>query len=55
MQEKGPFGPSRVMKTWNYELRLGSRNTGTTLLRCAQAMQAGGAAEVRVLTLFRVL
>ncbi len=29
--------------------------TGTTLLRCAQAMQAGGAAEVRVLTLFRVL
>ncbi len=29
--------------------------TGTTLLRCAQALQAGGAAEVRVLTLFRAL
>ncbi len=27
--------------------------TGTTLLRCAQALQAGGASEVRVLTLFR--
>jgi predicted amidophosphoribosyltransferase len=27
--------------------------TGTTLLRCAQALAAGGAAEVRVLTLFR--
>ncbi|HWQ11030.1 MAG TPA: phosphoribosyltransferase family protein [Holophaga sp.] len=27
--------------------------TGTTLLRCAQALQAGGAREVRVLTLFR--
>lgn len=27
--------------------------TGTTLLRCAQALQAGGATEVRVLTLFR--
>ena len=29
--------------------------TGTTLLRCAQALEAGGAAEVRVLTLFRAL
>ena len=29
--------------------------TGTTLLRCAQALQAGGADEVRVLTLFRAL
>ncbi len=29
--------------------------TGTTLLRCAQALQAGGAEEVRVLTLFRAL
>lgn len=29
--------------------------TGTTLLRCAQALQDGGAAEVRVLTLFRAL
>lgn len=27
--------------------------TGTTLLRCAQALEAGGAAEVRVLALFR--
>lgn len=29
--------------------------TGTTLRRCAQALQAGGADEVRVLTLFRAL
>lgn len=29
--------------------------TGTTLLRCAQALRAGGAAEIRVLTLFRAL
>jgi len=29
--------------------------TGTTLLRCAQALLAGGTAEVRVLTLFRAL
>jgi predicted amidophosphoribosyltransferase len=29
--------------------------TGTTLLRCAQALRSGGAAEVRVLTLFRAL
>jgi predicted amidophosphoribosyltransferase len=29
--------------------------TGTTLLRCAQALVAGGAAEVRVLALFRAL
>lgn len=29
--------------------------TGTTLVRCAQALQAGGAAEVRVLALFRAL
>ncbi|HCZ33372.1 MAG TPA: hypothetical protein DHV93_07905 [Holophagaceae bacterium] len=29
--------------------------TGTTLLRCAQALQEGGADEVRVLTLFRAL
>lgn len=29
--------------------------TGTTLLRCAQALQAGGAEDVRVLTLFRAL
>lgn len=29
--------------------------TGTTLLRCTQALQAGGAADVRVLTLFRAL
>lgn len=29
--------------------------TGTTLLRCAQALESGGAAEVRVLTLFRAL
>lgn len=29
--------------------------TGTTLLRCAQALRAGGAADVRVLTLFRAL
>lgn len=29
--------------------------TGTTLLRSAQALQAGGAEEVRVLTLFRAL
>jgi len=27
--------------------------TGTTLLRCAQALRAGGAGEVRVLTVFR--
>ena len=29
--------------------------TGTTLLRCSQALQEGGAADVRVLTLFRAL
>ena len=29
--------------------------TGTTLLRCAQALEAGGAKEIRVLTLFRAL
>lgn len=29
--------------------------TGTTLLRCAQALREGGVAEVRVLTLFRAL
>lgn len=29
--------------------------TGTTLLRCAQALKAGGAREVRVLSLFRAL
>lgn len=29
--------------------------TGTTLLRCAQALRAGGAEEVRVLTVFRAL
>lgn len=29
--------------------------TGTTLLRCAQALLEGGAAEVRVLTVFRAL
>jgi predicted amidophosphoribosyltransferase len=29
--------------------------TGTTLLRCAQALRVGGAEEVRVLTLFRAL
>jgi len=29
--------------------------TGTTLLRCAQTLLEGGAAEVRVLTLFRAL
>lgn len=29
--------------------------TGTTLLRCAQALQAAGARELRVLTLFRAL
>lgn len=29
--------------------------TGTTLLRCAQALRKGGAAEIRVLTLFRAL
>ena len=29
--------------------------TGTTLLRCAQALQAGGAREIRVLTLFRAI
>lgn len=29
--------------------------TGTTLLRCAQALQEGGADEVRVLTVFRAL
>ncbi|WP_306590227.1 ComF family protein [Geothrix sp. 21YS21S-4] len=29
--------------------------TGTTLLRCAQALKEGGAAEVRVLALFRAL
>lgn len=29
--------------------------TGTTLLRCAQALRDGGATEVRVLTLFRAL
>lgn len=29
--------------------------TGTTLLRCAEALLEGGAAEVRVLTLFRAL
>ena len=29
--------------------------TGTTLLRCAQALRAGGAEDVRVLTLFRAL
>lgn len=29
--------------------------TGTTLLRCAQALKAGGADDVRVLTLFRAL
>jgi len=29
--------------------------TGTTLLRCAQALKEGGADEVRVLTLFRAL
>lgn len=29
--------------------------TGTTLVRCAQALRGGGAEEVRVLTLFRAL
>jgi predicted amidophosphoribosyltransferase len=29
--------------------------TGTTLLRCAQALRKGGAEEVRVLTVFRAL
>ena len=29
--------------------------TGTTLLRCAQALREGGAEEVRVLALFRAL
>lgn len=29
--------------------------TGTTLLRCAQALESGGAKEVRVFTLFRAL
>jgi predicted amidophosphoribosyltransferase len=29
--------------------------TGTTLLRCAQALEAAGAREIRVLTLFRAL
>jgi len=29
--------------------------TGTTLVRCVQALRAGGAEEVRVLTLFRAL
>lgn len=29
--------------------------TGTTLLRCAQALATGGAKEIRVLTLFRAL
>jgi predicted amidophosphoribosyltransferase len=29
--------------------------TGTTLLRCAQALAAGGAREINVLTLFRAL
>jgi predicted amidophosphoribosyltransferase len=29
--------------------------TGTTLLRCAQALESAGAAEIRVLTLFRAL
>lgn len=29
--------------------------TGTTLLRCAQALNLGGAKEIRVLTLFRAL
>jgi predicted amidophosphoribosyltransferase len=29
--------------------------TGTTLLRCAQALQDAGAHEIRVLTLFRSL
>jgi predicted amidophosphoribosyltransferase len=29
--------------------------TGTTLLRCTQALREGGAGEVRVLTLFRAL
>jgi predicted amidophosphoribosyltransferase len=29
--------------------------TGTTLLRCAQALEAGGADEVRVLAMFRAL
>jgi predicted amidophosphoribosyltransferase len=29
--------------------------TGTTLLRCAQALRSGGAEEVRVLTLFRAM
>jgi predicted amidophosphoribosyltransferase len=29
--------------------------TGTTLLRCAQALRAGGADEIRVLTLFRAM
>ena len=29
--------------------------TGTTLLRCAQVLEAGGADEVRVLTMFRAL
>ncbi len=29
--------------------------TGTTLLRCAQRLTRGGAAEIRVLTLFRAL
>jgi predicted amidophosphoribosyltransferase len=29
--------------------------TGTTLLRCAQVLRAGGAGDVRVLTLFRAL
>ena len=28
---------------------------GTTLLRCAQALRAGGADEVRMLTLFRAM
>jgi predicted amidophosphoribosyltransferase len=29
--------------------------TGTTLLRCAQALQGAGSGEIRVVTLFRAL
>jgi ComF family protein len=49
VQLRGPVEGQRVLlvdDVWT---------TGTTLLRCAQALQRGGAAEIRVLTLFRAL